>query len=159
MRFHKHFSCIVTSTCVLAGSAFCLSATAAATSNAGVDALTAKVETDDAERFAALFKSTGGKPSAAQLQKSYLDGAGHGVKVFTPNRIIDAANMAATVAKKADDYRYAIDTCLPLAKTMTAELRSTYLAYRGLLPDRALPAVHIFLVRATRVATQALKCK
>lgn len=143
MRRHKHFSCLVTSTCVLVGSAFYLSETVAAISIVGVDALTADVETNDAERFAVLFKSTGGKPSAQQLQKSYLDGAGQGVKVFTPNRIMDAANMAAAVAKKADDYRYAIDTCLPLAKTMTAELRATYLAYRGVLPDRALPAVHI----------------
>jgi Predicted Zn-dependent protease (DUF2268) len=143
MRLHKQFSCLVTSICVIVGSAFYLSATLAATLSAGVDALTAEVETNDAERFAALFKSTGGKPSAQQLQKSYLDGAGQGVKVFTPNRIINAANMADTVAKKADDYRYAIDTCLPLAKTMTAELRATYLAYRGLLPERALSAVHI----------------
>jgi hypothetical protein len=143
VRRHKHFSCLVTSTCVLVGSAFYLSETVAAISIVGVDALTADVETNDAERFAVLFKSTGGKPSAQQLQKSYLDGAGQGVKVFTPNRIMDAANMAAAVAKKADDYRYAIDTCLPLAKTMTAELRATYLAYRGVLPDRALPAVHI----------------
>lgn len=109
---------------------------------AGVDPLVAGVGTRDALRFAALLQD-GAVPTAAILQRDYLDGAGHGVKVFTPGRIIDANHLATVVAKKADTYRYAIRTCLPLVPALQADLRAIYLAYGGLLPERPLPAVDV----------------
>jgi hypothetical protein len=110
---------------------------------APVDPLTAQIDQTDADRFATLFRETGGKPTADQIQKRYLDGAGDGVAIFTPNRIENAATLAAAVAAQTDNYRYAIETCLPLVASMNGQLRATYLAYRGLLPDRPLPQVHI----------------
>jgi hypothetical protein len=110
---------------------------------APVDPLTAQIDQTDADRFAKLFRDTGGKPTADQIQKHYLDGAGDGVTIFTPNRIENAATLAAAVAAQTDNYRYAIETCLPLVASMNGQLRATYLAYRGLLPDRPLPQVHI----------------
>jgi hypothetical protein len=110
---------------------------------APVDPLTVTIDQTDAERFAKLFRETGGKPTADQIQKRYLDGAGDGVRIFTPYRIENAANMAAAVAAQADNYRYAIETCLPLVASMNAPLRATYLAYGGLLPGRPLPQVHV----------------
>lgn len=105
--------------------------------------MTAQIDQADADRFAALFRETGGKPTAEQIQKRYLDGAGAGVAIFTPNRIESAATLAAAVAAQSDNYRYAIETCLPLVASMNGQLRATYLAYRGLLPDRPLPQVHV----------------
>jgi hypothetical protein len=110
---------------------------------APVDPLTVTIDQTDAERFATLFRETGGKPTADQIQKRYLDGAGDGVRIFTPNRIENAANLAAAVAAQTDNYRYAIETCLPLVASMNAQLRATYLAYSGLLPGRPLPQVHV----------------
>ena len=109
----------------------------------GVDPLEAKIETRDAERFAALFRETGGEPTAAQLQARYLDGAGRGVAIFTEGRIENADNLAKAVAADKPRYAYAIETCLPLIAGLSGEMRATYLAYRGLLPDRPLPAIHI----------------
>lgn len=107
------------------------------------DPLTARIEDDDAVRFAALFEKSGGQPNAAQLQAGYLDGAGQGVAVFTPDRIKDAANLAGAIKAEPSRYAYAIKTCLPLVGELNADLRSTYLAYHGLLPNRPLPRVHI----------------
>lgn len=107
------------------------------------DPLTVRIEDGDALRFARVFAQSAGKPTPAQLQTDYLDGAGQGVQVFTPDRIRDAANLAAAVTQGRSNYSYAIRTCLPLINGLNAELRSTYLAYRGLLPDRPLPKVYV----------------
>lgn len=117
-------------------------APAAATAE-GVDPLEAKVRTEDARRFVAVFEAAGGKPGAKALQAGYLDGAGRGVEVFTPDRIKDAGNLAKAVNARPQDYRRAIDVCLPAAEAATADLRAIYLALQGLLPNRPLPELHV----------------
>jgi hypothetical protein len=117
------------------------------------DPLTVTLQTRDAERFAAVFAAAGGKPDAGALQRGYLDDAGDGVRVFTPYRIENAQNLAAAVAREPERYAYAIKTCLPLTKSMTADMRSVYLAYRGLTPNRPLPDVHLVFGAATSGGT------
>ena len=117
---------------------------ATATPPPPVDPLLVTIEAEDADRFARLFERTGGKPSAEQIQKNYLDPGSYGVHVFTPNRIESAANVAAAIAKDPAKYRKAVTECMPVIKGTTAELRATYLALHGLLPERPLP--HIYLV-------------
>jgi hypothetical protein len=116
----------------------CASAVAAP----GVDPLAADVDARDALRFAQLMKDSA-LPTADILQRGYLDGAGEGVKVFTPNRIINAQHLAETIARKPENYRYAIRECLPQLGALRADLRAIYLAYAGLLPERPLPAIHV----------------
>jgi hypothetical protein len=116
----------------------CASAVAAP----GVDPLAADVDARDALRFAQLMKD-GALPTADILQRGYLDGAGEGVKVFTPGRIINAQHLAEAVARKPENYRYAIRECLPQLGALRADLRAIYLAYAGLLPERPLPAIHV----------------
>lgn len=118
-------------------------ATAIAAAPPAVDPLTATFDTRDAERFAQIYTREHDKPSAEVLQRGYLDGSGRGVAIFTPDRIVDAANLARAVTADSARYRYAIDTCLPLIPGLLGELRATYLAYRGLLPDRRLPPIYI----------------
>ena len=57
------------------------------------DPLTATIHTEDADRFAALFARTKGKPTAAQLKRDYLDKGSVAIGVFTPGRIGDAAGL------------------------------------------------------------------
>lgn len=106
----------------------------------GADPLTVRIQTEDAQRFAALFKA--GRLDAAALQQGYLQGAGRGVVVFTPHRIENAENLARSVYERSADYAHAIATCLPLAESLRPELRAIYLAFQGLLPEARLPAVH-----------------
>lgn len=105
--------------------------------------LAMEVMATDARRFAAVFQSSGGKPSAAQLQSGYLDGAGAGVAAFTPGRIENATNLAAQVAREPARYAHAIATCLPIVDGLRDEMRAVYLAYAGLLPGRRVPQVHV----------------
>ncbi|MGX4643884.1 gliding motility protein GldB-related protein [Massilia sp. SYSU DXS3249] len=109
---------------------------------AGVAPLTAEIDARDALRFAPLMKD-GALPTADILQRDYLDGAGPGVKIFTPNRIVDAQRLAQAVAARPEHYRYAIRECLPQLPALRSDLRAIYLAYAGLLPERPLPAIHI----------------
>lgn len=115
----------------------------ASTGLAQIDPLTARADVKDAERFAAAFLRAGGTPDAATLQRDYLDGAGRGVAIFTPHRIKTAVNLARAVRANRARYAYAIETCLPLIPSLDAELRATYLGYRGLLPNRPLPAIYV----------------
>jgi hypothetical protein len=109
---------------------------------AGVDPLAAEIGARDALRFANLMKN-GAVPTAEILQREYLDGAGLGVKIFTPMRIVDAQRLARAVAAKPETYRYAIRECLPQLPALRSDLRAIYLAYAGLLPERPLPAIEV----------------
>lgn len=109
---------------------------------AGVDPLAAQIDARDAIRFARLMQD-GAVPTAAILQRDYLDGAGLGVSIFTPMRIVDAQHLARAVAAKPDNYRYAIRACLPQLPALNSDLRAIYLAYAGLLPERPLPDIKI----------------
>lgn len=115
---------------------------ATATASAGVDPLTAEIDISDAQRFAGLMKD-GAVPTADALQHGYLDGAGRGVRIFTPNRIVDARNLARVVAARPDNYRQAIRECLPQLPALRSDLRAIYLGFAGLLPERPLPAIHV----------------
>lgn len=107
------------------------------------DPLTVRIHTEDAERFARVFAASGGKPTAEQLQKGYLDPGSYGVAVFTPMRIEDAATLAKAVADDPATYERAIRDCLPRIKQQEAELRAIYLALHGLLPDKPLPQIYV----------------
>ncbi|WP_158272063.1 hypothetical protein [Marinicauda salina] len=126
---------------VLALAGLVLSAPAAAAE--GVDPLTAEVRSEDARRFVAVFEAADGAPTAEALQAGYLDGAGRGVEIFTPNRIISAENLAARIAADPEAYRRAIDVCLPIAEASSADLRSIYLGLQSVFPDRPLPEIHV----------------
>lgn len=107
----------------------------------GVDPLSARIDVSAVERFATMWKATGGKPTAAQIQADYLATGGRGIEVFTPGRIESADNLARTIAAKPQLYVDAINRCLPWVNGLNADLRATYLALRGLLPNRPLPQI------------------
>ena len=109
------------------------------------DPLSASIELADVDRFATLFRRTSGHPSAEQVQREYLDPGSYGVRVFTPDRIRDARHLAATIAANPDLYARALDTCLPIVRGTTAQLRATYLALHGLLPERQLPRIYLVM--------------
>lgn len=107
------------------------------------DPLTVRLQIEDAKRFARVFAASHGKPSAEALQREYLDKGTYGVAVFTPYRIEDAATLAKAIADDPVSYERAIEECLPDIERHNAELRSIYLALRGLFPDKPLPQIYI----------------
>ena len=115
----------------------------AAKASEPVDPLTATVDDSAARRFAELWKATDGKPTAAQIQARYLDGGGRAIEVFTQGRIRNAQWLAKKVAENPDLYRDAVEKCLPWVEATNAQLRSTYLGLKGLLPARPLPQIAV----------------
>ncbi|MGB6231515.1 MAG: hypothetical protein WBF53_15475 [Litorimonas sp.] len=114
-----------------------------------VDATAAREETRDysydlrdAERFAALFDRTDGAPTEAEIQSDYLDGAGRGVEIFTPYRIVSADHLAKVVAENPDLYRRGIDICLPAARDAEPMLHDIYDGLAELFPGQSLPNIH-----------------
>src|SRR5438309_92233 len=110
-----------------------------------VDPLTARVDDRAAQRFAVLWRETEGKPTASQLQSEYLNKGGRGIEVFTPNRIVNAEHLAATVAREPEIYRDAVERCLPWVSGTNRELRSAYLGLKGLFPMRSLPQIAVVI--------------
>ncbi len=127
--------------CVAAG--ILLAAAPPATHEAGVDPLTARVNASDAQRFAAMWRATGGKPTAAQIQSDYLAKGSRAIGVFTPNRIVSPENLAAKIAANRGLYDQAVERCLPWVEGTNTQLRSSYLGLRGLLPNRPLPGIAV----------------
>jgi hypothetical protein len=111
----------------------------------GVDPLIARVDDSAARRFADVWKASGGKPTAEQLQADYLANGGRAIEVFTPNRIGSAERLAKKVADNPQVYRDAVERCLPWVEKTNAELRVTYLGLKGLLPDRPLPQIAVVI--------------
>ena len=128
----------------LAAATFLLaSGVAAAQTSEPVDPLTARVDDGAAQRFAKLWRDSGGKPTAAAIQAHYLDNGGRAIEVFTPGRIENAERLAAKVAEKPELYRNAVEKCLPWVAATNAQLRSTYLGLKGLMPDKPLPHIAV----------------
>lgn len=121
----------------------CLAALGGMADAPGVDPLAITVELDDAERFAELFRTSAGAPTAETLQAQYLDPAGRGVEIFTPYRIRNAQHLAAVIARDPAPYRDAITRCLPLVRQTEPDLRAIYLGFRGLLPEMPLPRIAV----------------
>jgi hypothetical protein len=110
--------------------------------SAGVDALMARVNAEDAERFVEIYEGAEGKPAAATLQTGYIDPGTDGLKIFTPGRIESGENLAGAISESPGAYRRAIDVCLPIVRASSAELRAVYLALEGLLGDPDLPEIY-----------------
>jgi hypothetical protein len=122
---------------------FCLGALPALAVTSLAVAQEHTVQTTDAYRFIEVFETADGLPTAEALQAGYLDGAGRGVEIFTPNRIRNAEHLAATIARDPDVYRRAIDVCLPLAEAASADLNTIYTAMSEMFPDYDMPAIHV----------------
>lgn len=54
-----------------------------------------------------------GRCTAAQLRQAYLDKGSDSVQIFTPHRIENAEEMAASVVKDRARYAYTIAKCMP----------------------------------------------
>jgi hypothetical protein len=119
------------------------------------DPLTAHVDVSDVERFATLWKKTNGHPTAAQIDSEYIQGGGEGVKVYTPLRIKDGANMEQQIAAHHDWYEEALDRCLPWVAADDVQLRSIYLGLRGLMPEKPLPQIYMVIGGANSGGTAA----
>lgn len=105
------------------------------------------VSSEDAQRFAAVFREGHGKPDARTLQHVYLDAGSRALQAFDRDAIGGAQRLADTVATRSAHYRTAIAACLtPEAQqSVQQEARDLVAAYRRLFPDFRAPQIHLLV--------------
>lgn len=98
---------------------------------------------EDAERFAAIFKSNPDSISTSQLQTEYLDPGTKGIKIFTPKRIRSAENLSKWVNARRKSYEKAVKTALPAAISLSDEIEPVFQEIQQLLKQKKGADVYV----------------
>ncbi len=78
----------------------------------------APLSLEDAERFATLMEATGFRPSSQELGRSYLAPGSSELRSFATGRIGSERDLAQAVSLLRQDYRHAMERCLPAARRL-----------------------------------------
>jgi hypothetical protein len=109
-----------------------------------------EIHTSDVDRFYALYDATGGKPSAARIQRDYLDHATDGFAAFMAMRRITADSIAARLAGEPELYVKARGCARRLSAVRT-RLTASLDRLRTLYPEARLPPVTLAVGRGKPV--------
>jgi hypothetical protein len=110
------------------------------------DPFAVHVRYDDVERFFQVLDAGKGHPSAAALQRDYIDSGSAGVRDFVPYRIESAQALAETISKEPALFEKA-RRCRALLPNLEKRVRPSYLAFQQVLPDARLPETTILIGR------------
>lgn len=104
------------------------------------------IRTADVDLFYRIFDAAAGHPTAAVLQRDYIDGGSPGVREFIKERIVSADRLAARIEEKPDVYRRARScaSALPEAK---GRLKTGFRKLAALYPQSRFPPVTILIGR------------
>jgi hypothetical protein len=105
-----------------------------------------EVRTSDVELFYRIYDAAGGTPSAAALQKGYLEGGSDGVRQFIPNRIRSADALATAIAAHREVYDHA-RACAAALPTVRARLATVFGKLAAIDPQARFPPVIILIGR------------
>jgi hypothetical protein len=125
---------------------------AAVSSQAAGDPFAARVRYDDVDRFYAVYDAAGGRPSADQLRRGYIEAGSAGVRDFIPNRIVSPEALAAAVVKDRAMYERA-RRCRAALPNVSRRMRAAYLAFQAALPEAELPDTTILIGRGNSGGT------
>lgn len=125
---------------------FALAACAHRTSSAAIE-----VRTEDVERFYALYEATGGRPTAEQIQRDYLDVGSVGLTHLTQARNVNAENIARALETQPQLYTNA-RVCLEALPRVRARLARTFDNLVALYPEASRPPVTILVSRGRPIA-------
>jgi Predicted Zn-dependent protease (DUF2268) len=116
------------------------------------DPFAVHVRYDDVERFFQVLDAGKGHPSAAALQRDYIDSGSAGVRDFVPYRIESAQALAETISKDPELFEKA-RKCRAALPGLEKRVRPSYLAFQQVLPDARLPETTILIGRGTSGGT------
>ena len=108
------------------------------------------IHTEDVDRFFALYDSTGGHPTANQLQQEYLDKGSDGLHQLAKARKVTGQRMADTLAKQPEIYQRA-KTCLGILPKVRERLTLALNKLGQLYPEARFPPVTIAVGRGKPV--------
>ncbi len=110
-----------------------------------------EIRTSDVDRFYALYDSTGGKPSADQLQ-AYIDGGTEGFRAFATMRRTTGERIAQAIEKQPEIYVKARQcaAALPAVKT---RLANALARLKRIYPEASQPPITIGVGRGRPLGT------
>lgn len=125
-------------------------ATAAAATAVNTAPTSPAIHTEDVDRFFALYDSTGGHPTADQLQHEYLDKGTDGLHQLAKARNVTGQRMADMLAKQPGIYQRA-KTCLAILPKVRERLTLALSKLGQLYPEARFPPVTIAVGRGKPV--------
>ena len=105
-----------------------------------------EIRTDDVTRFYALYDATGGRPSAGQLQRDYLDKGSAGLAEFARLRDITGERLAAAIAQNPAIFADA-RRCTAVLPRVKARLAPALAKLAALYPKGTYPPVTLAVGR------------
>jgi hypothetical protein len=105
-----------------------------------------EVRTSDVTSFYRLYDAADGRPSAATLQRDYIDKGTDGVRQFVPHRIVSGDALAREVSDEAAAYRQA-RSCMAVLPAVKRKLRGAFRRLAALDPQATFPPVTILIGR------------
>ncbi len=115
-------------------------------------ALSPEIVTEDVDRFYAVYDAAGGKPTAEQLQRDYLDKGSDGLDVFARVRRITGKRIAAAMAGRPEFYVEARQ-CAAVMPTIKTRLMAALTRLGELYPEAIFPPVTLAIGRTKPVGT------
>jgi hypothetical protein len=123
-----------------------------ATPGGGVEPNAAiEIQTDDVTRFFEIYDRTDGKPSAAELQRFYVEPGSAGLRHLMQVRSVSAERIARAVADQPELYTNA-RTCLAALPRIRERLRDTFDNLLIRYPEASRPPISILISRGRPVA-------
>lgn len=104
------------------------------------------VQTDDVTRFFSVLDATGGKPSAEDLQRGYLDTGTEALRSFTGSRIGSMERLARAIQDKPALFARA-RTCAAALPAIRARVADALDRLGTLLPTARFPPVTVLVGR------------
>jgi hypothetical protein len=109
------------------------------------------IETEDVALFYRVYDAAGGRPSAEQLQRDYLDAGSDGLRTFASLRRTTAARIAEAIARQPEIYEGA-RRCAETLPRVRQRLQSATRALVEHYPGARLPPVTLAIGRGRPVA-------
>ena len=109
-----------------------------------------KVQTEDVERFYRIYEAAGGKPTAEQLQRDYLDVGTDGLRTLAKIRNVTGTRIAENLQKRPDIYTNA-KRCMDVLPRVQKRLENSLRELVRLYPQARNPTVTIVVGRGKPV--------
>lgn len=110
-----------------------------------------EINTTDVDRFYKLYDSTGGKPSAEQLQV-YIDGGTDGFRAFTKMRNTNGERIAQAIEKQPEIYAKARQ-CAKVLPAVKTRIATALARLKQLYPEAVLSPITLGVGRGKPVGT------
>ena len=109
------------------------------------------IQTEDVALFYRVYDDAGGRPSAEQVQRDYLDAGSDGLRVFASLRRTTADRIAEAIARQPDIYERARH-CADALPRVRVPLQAAMRTLAELYPEARFPPVTLAIGRGRPVA-------